>query len=75
MKMRMIVGRQEPTEVSALTDAALADPDGFYRGDVREVLLAVPAEWRQEVSARAAVYPWMKWRVLAALVMDEARVE
>jgi hypothetical protein len=47
---RTVVGKQTP--LSALTDGALADPDGFYRGAVREALLPLPAEWRQEALAR-----------------------
>lgn len=34
-----------------LTDEALSDPQGSYRGDVRELLLTIPAEWRQTAVA------------------------
>ena len=30
-----------------LTDAALADPNGYYRSGIREALLRLPAAWRQ----------------------------
>jgi hypothetical protein len=35
----------------ALTDEALANPEGFYRHDVREQLLRLAPQWRQTALA------------------------
>lgn len=47
--------------LAELTDGALADPDGMYRGDVRELLLTVPAEWRQAAVAEQMARECQLW--------------